>query len=249
MTRKPHRFDWWLRYHRNLGICHVFVHVEVGAVAFSTQAKTLTWLGPLANTFIPSPSCSEQTPAEQARCACADVVEHADTRAYAGLKISATRISQDTPELLPLLDSDEFAGFVTVRRKHPVRSAPAASPDLHAHQPPASTPHPRGCTLSLTPTHALARARVFPTFSQHSATRPPSAPPPFNVKRAFLHSCPRAPCRSETRSGWLCDGEMRVVVRLRANVCVRVCVRTCPALVQMRGRGPQCRFVRVSVHA
>uniref|UniRef100_A0A7S4C407 Glycosyltransferase family 92 protein n=1 Tax=Chrysotila carterae TaxID=13221 RepID=A0A7S4C407_CHRCT len=48
MTRKPHRFDWWLRYHRNLGICHVFVHVE------------------------------------------------------------------DTPELLPLLDSDEFAGFVTV---------------------------------------------------------------------------------------------------------------------------------------
>ena len=28
MTRKPHRFDWWLRYHRSLGIYHVFVHVE-----------------------------------------------------------------------------------------------------------------------------------------------------------------------------------------------------------------------------
>jgi len=28
MTRKPHRFDWWLRYHRSLGVCHVFVHVE-----------------------------------------------------------------------------------------------------------------------------------------------------------------------------------------------------------------------------
>ena len=28
MTRKPHRFDYWLRYHRALGICHVFVHVE-----------------------------------------------------------------------------------------------------------------------------------------------------------------------------------------------------------------------------
>jgi hypothetical protein len=28
MTRAPHRFDWWLRYHRALGICHVFVHVE-----------------------------------------------------------------------------------------------------------------------------------------------------------------------------------------------------------------------------
>ncbi len=48
MTRKPHCFDWWLRYHRSLGIHHVFVHVE------------------------------------------------------------------DTPELLPLLNSDEFAGFVTV---------------------------------------------------------------------------------------------------------------------------------------
>ena len=29
MTRKPHRFEWWLRYHLSLGICHVFVHVEV----------------------------------------------------------------------------------------------------------------------------------------------------------------------------------------------------------------------------
>jgi len=48
MTRKPHRFDWWLRYHRSLGIYHVFVHVE------------------------------------------------------------------DTPELLPLLDSAEFKDFVTV---------------------------------------------------------------------------------------------------------------------------------------
>ena len=28
MTRKPHRFDWWLRYHRSLGICRAFVHVE-----------------------------------------------------------------------------------------------------------------------------------------------------------------------------------------------------------------------------
>ena len=28
MTRKPHAFDWWLRYHRALGISHVFVHVE-----------------------------------------------------------------------------------------------------------------------------------------------------------------------------------------------------------------------------
>ena len=28
MTRKPHRFEWWLRYHLSLGICHVFVHVE-----------------------------------------------------------------------------------------------------------------------------------------------------------------------------------------------------------------------------
>lgn len=28
MTRKPHRFDYWLRYHRSLGIAHVFVHVE-----------------------------------------------------------------------------------------------------------------------------------------------------------------------------------------------------------------------------
>jgi len=48
MTRKPHRFDWWLRYHRSLGIYRVFVHVE------------------------------------------------------------------DTPELLPLLQSEEFADFVTV---------------------------------------------------------------------------------------------------------------------------------------
>ena len=48
MTRKPHRFEWWLRYHLSLGICHVFVHVE------------------------------------------------------------------DTPELLPLLASAEFAPFVTV---------------------------------------------------------------------------------------------------------------------------------------
>ena len=48
MTRKPHRFDWWLRYHRSMGIYHVFVHVE------------------------------------------------------------------DTPELLPMLASDEFADFVTV---------------------------------------------------------------------------------------------------------------------------------------
>ena len=24
MTRKPHRFDWWLRYHRSLGICRVY---------------------------------------------------------------------------------------------------------------------------------------------------------------------------------------------------------------------------------
>lgn len=48
MTRKPHRFEWWLRYHLSLGICHVFVHVE------------------------------------------------------------------DTPELLPLLTSAEFAPFVTV---------------------------------------------------------------------------------------------------------------------------------------
>jgi len=48
MTRKPHRFDWWLRYHRSLGIYKVFVHVE------------------------------------------------------------------DTPELLPLLRSDEFADFVVV---------------------------------------------------------------------------------------------------------------------------------------
>ena len=48
MTRAPHRFDWWLRYHRSLGVCHVFVHVEA------------------------------------------------------------------TPELLPLLASEEFAGFVTV---------------------------------------------------------------------------------------------------------------------------------------
>lgn len=28
MTRKPHQFEWWLRYHISLGICHVFVHVE-----------------------------------------------------------------------------------------------------------------------------------------------------------------------------------------------------------------------------
>ena len=28
MTREPHRFDWWLRYHRSLGIEHVYVHVE-----------------------------------------------------------------------------------------------------------------------------------------------------------------------------------------------------------------------------
>ena len=28
MTRKPHRFDYWLRYHRSLGIAHVYVHVE-----------------------------------------------------------------------------------------------------------------------------------------------------------------------------------------------------------------------------
>ena len=28
MTRQPHRFDWWLRYHRSLGVHHVFVHVE-----------------------------------------------------------------------------------------------------------------------------------------------------------------------------------------------------------------------------
>lgn len=48
MTRKPHHFDWWLRYHLSLGICHVFVHVE------------------------------------------------------------------DTPELLPMLASAEFAPFVTV---------------------------------------------------------------------------------------------------------------------------------------
>ena len=48
MTRKPHKFDWWLRYHRSLGISHVFVHVE------------------------------------------------------------------DTPELVPMLASDEFADFVTV---------------------------------------------------------------------------------------------------------------------------------------
>lgn len=48
MTRKPHHFDWWLRYHLSLGVCHVFVHVE------------------------------------------------------------------DTPELLPLLASAEFAPFVTV---------------------------------------------------------------------------------------------------------------------------------------
>jgi len=48
MTRKPHRFDWWLRYHRNLGIYHVFVHVE------------------------------------------------------------------DTPDLIPLLESPEFSDFVTV---------------------------------------------------------------------------------------------------------------------------------------
>ena len=57
MTRKPHRFDWWLRYHKSLGVCHVFIHVE------------------------------------------------------------------DTPELLELLDSDEFRGFVTVT------SGEDASPD------------------------------------------------------------------------------------------------------------------------
>lgn len=28
MTRKPHRFDFWLRYHRSIGITRVFVHVE-----------------------------------------------------------------------------------------------------------------------------------------------------------------------------------------------------------------------------
>ena len=28
MTRKPHRFDFWLRYHRSIGISRVFVHVE-----------------------------------------------------------------------------------------------------------------------------------------------------------------------------------------------------------------------------
>ena len=28
MTREPHCFDWWLRYHRSLGIDHIFVHVE-----------------------------------------------------------------------------------------------------------------------------------------------------------------------------------------------------------------------------
>ena len=28
MTREPHCFDWWLRYHRSLGIEHVYVHVE-----------------------------------------------------------------------------------------------------------------------------------------------------------------------------------------------------------------------------
>jgi len=57
MTRKPHRFDWWLRYHKSLGVCHFFIHVE------------------------------------------------------------------DTPELLELLDSDEFRGFVTVT------SGEDASPD------------------------------------------------------------------------------------------------------------------------
>jgi len=48
MTRKPHRFDWWLRYHISLGVYHIFVHAE------------------------------------------------------------------DTPELLPLLDSPEFRDYVTV---------------------------------------------------------------------------------------------------------------------------------------
>ena len=57
MTRKPHRFDWWLRYHKSLGVCHFFIHCE------------------------------------------------------------------DTPELLELLDSDEFRGFVTVT------SGEDASPD------------------------------------------------------------------------------------------------------------------------
>ena len=28
MTRRPHRFDFWLAYHRALGISHFFVHVE-----------------------------------------------------------------------------------------------------------------------------------------------------------------------------------------------------------------------------
>ena len=28
MTRRPHRFDFWLAYHRAVGICHFFVHVE-----------------------------------------------------------------------------------------------------------------------------------------------------------------------------------------------------------------------------
>ena len=51
MTRQPHRFDWWLRYHRSLGVHHVFVHVE------------------------------------------------------------------DSPELLPLLQSDEFESFVSIVAK------------------------------------------------------------------------------------------------------------------------------------
>lgn len=28
LTRKPLHFEWWLRYHMQLGICHFFIHVE-----------------------------------------------------------------------------------------------------------------------------------------------------------------------------------------------------------------------------
>jgi len=28
LTREPHCFDWWLRYHIGLGVCHFYVHVE-----------------------------------------------------------------------------------------------------------------------------------------------------------------------------------------------------------------------------
>ena len=87
MTRKPHRFEWWLHYHLSLGICHFFIH---GAPRTDAPKSA-----PPAPIDAIDPSLHLPAfPCPPAPCGHSAV--------------------EDTPELLPLLASPEFAPFVTV---------------------------------------------------------------------------------------------------------------------------------------